>query len=123
MKDLRLNVIGIFFALLFGAEIIFLLQLFEIIPKDYYESLPQLFDSKTLPISIFLLTVVSYLITRVSYIQPVRQLRTEIAQFLAGSKNTAFQQTDRFNPDLSYVGNFFYRSLDILRNFKEEFKS
>jgi serine phosphatase RsbU (regulator of sigma subunit) len=123
MKSLKLNVIGIFFALLLGVEIIFLFQLFGIFPQDLYGVIPEVLNNFLLPIVIFLLTISGYSLVRMSYIQPVRQLRTEIAMFLAWAKTGAQQQTERFNPDLSYVGNFFYRSLDILRNFKDEFKS
>ena len=76
-----------------------------------------------MPFFIFGLSIGGYLLVRSNYIQPVRQLRTEIAMFLAGAKNINQPQIDRFNPDLSYVGSFFYRSLDILRNLKDEFKS
>jgi hypothetical protein len=83
MKSLKLNVIGIFFALLLGVEIIFLFQLFGIFPQDLYGVIPEILNNFLLPIVIFLLTISGYSLVRMSYIQPVRQLRTEIAMFLA----------------------------------------
>lgn len=57
------------------------------------------------------------------YVMPIAVLRKEIAYFLAGARQTKRLEASPLNPDLSYVTSFFHRSLEILKNFKEEFKS
>lgn len=64
-----------------------------------------------------------YLFLKRTYIDPIRILRTEIAHFLAGVQSPRHLNTNIQNQDISYVGNFFHRSLEILKNFKEEFQS
>jgi len=64
-----------------------------------------------------------YFFLKKTYIDPIRILRTEIAHFLAGVQSPKKLDTKSQNPDISYIGNFFHRSLEILRNFKEEFQS
>lgn len=63
------------------------------------------------------------IIIRFLYIRPVQQLRREISHFLAGSKNSHTLSSSWWNPDIDYVTNFFNKSLEILRKFKEEFRA
>lgn len=57
------------------------------------------------------------------YAMPIAVLRKEIAYFLAGARQASRLEASPLNPDLSYVTSFFHRSLEILKNFKEEFQS
>ncbi len=63
------------------------------------------------------------IVVKILYIRPVQQLRREIAQFLAGSKNSQTLSGSWWSPDIDYVTNFFNKSLEILRKFKEEFRA
>lgn len=56
-------------------------------------------------------------------IKPVRSLKKEIAFFLTGSKQGGALMVGNMNPDVRFVINFFNKSLEILKNFKEEFKA
>lgn len=56
-------------------------------------------------------------------IKPVRSLKKEIAFFLTGSKQGGTLTVGNVNPDVRFVINFFNKSLEILKNFKEEFKA
>lgn len=56
-------------------------------------------------------------------IKPVRSLKKEIAFFLTGSKQGGSLIVGNMNPDVRFVINFFNKSLEILKNFKEEFKA
>ncbi len=73
-------------------------------------------------LSLFFLTGL-YFTARRYFAAPVRQMRQEIAYFLAGVTGKPRVDTDSYTPDAAYVISFFYRYLDILRNFKEEFQS
>lgn len=64
-----------------------------------------------------------YFTARKYFAAPMRQLRQEVAYFLAGVTGKPRIDTEGYTPDAAYVVSFFYRSLDILRNFKEEFQS
>ena len=56
-------------------------------------------------------------------IKPIRSLKKEIAFFLTGSKQGGVLTVGNMNPDVRFVINFFNKSLEILKNFKEEFKA
>jgi serine phosphatase RsbU (regulator of sigma subunit) len=56
-------------------------------------------------------------------IKPIRSLKKEIAFFLTGSKQWTTLAVGNMNPDVRFVINFFNKSLEILKNFKEEFKA
>ncbi len=71
----------------------------------------------------FLQIVILLVVQKLAYVGPIDQLKKEIAHFLAGVKSGTRIPPSLFNPDLSYISSFFYRSLEILRNFKEEFQS
>ncbi len=66
---------------------------------------------------------VLFVIMQFIYVRPIAMLRHEIAYFLAGARQTNRLDDIPLNPDLAYVASFFHRSLEILRNFKEEFQS
>lgn len=59
----------------------------------------------------------------VTSIKPIRSLKKEIAFFLTGSKQGGALKIGNMNPDVRFVINFFNKSLEILKNFKEEFKA
>jgi serine phosphatase RsbU (regulator of sigma subunit) len=59
----------------------------------------------------------------VTSIKPIRSLKKEIAFFLTGSKQWGTLTVGNMNPDVRFVINFFNKSLEILKNFKEEFKA
>ena len=73
--------------------------------------------------SSFLTSTGFYFVARKYFAVPIHQLRQEIAYFLAWVTGKPRINTDGYAPDAAYVVSFFYRSLDILRNFKEEFQS
>lgn len=68
---------------------------------------------------IAILSLLAYLTS----IKPIRSLQKEIAFFITGSKQGGAITVGNMNPDVRYVITFFNKSLEILRNFKEEFKS
>lgn len=70
-------------------------------------------------IEILILSLLAY----VTSIKPVRGLKKEIAFFLTGSKRGGSLLVGNMNPDVRFVINFFNKSLEILKNFKEEFKA
>lgn len=76
-------------------------------------------------VMILALLEISILATIAYYtaIMPVRDLKKEIALFLTGSKENKSSTTTNLNPDIRFISNFFHKSLEILRNFKEEFKA
>ena len=57
------------------------------------------------------------------YINPIRQLRKEIALFLTGAKDESNLSITGLNEDANFITNFFNKSLQILRNFKDEMKA
>ncbi|OIP53032.1 hypothetical protein AUK10_03035 [Candidatus Gracilibacteria bacterium CG2_30_37_12] len=59
----------------------------------------------------------------ITSIKPIRSLKKEIAFFITGSKEGTSLTVGNMNPDARYVINFFNKSLEILKNFKEEFKA
>jgi hypothetical protein len=59
----------------------------------------------------------------ITSIKPIRSLKQEIAFFITGSKEGTALTVGNMNPDARYVINFFNKSLEILKNFKEEFKA
>lgn len=66
---------------------------------------------------------VLFLIANRLYMRPVKDLKKEIAMFLAGSKKDGQLTGEYYNPDIRFVTNFFNKSLEILKNFKEEFQA
>lgn len=70
-------------------------------------------------LEILILSGLAYLTS----IKPVRSLKKEIAFFLTGSQQGGSLTVGNVNPDVRFVINFFNKSLEILKNFKEEFKA
>lgn len=126
MKGLRLPLIPALFSLFFLLQLLCLAVFSGWIEIPGMNFLAAMDDAYKLGI-FFGFTLVSwaslYLYLKAGYIEPIRILRTEIAHFLAGVQSPRKLDTTSQNPDVSYVGNFFHRSLEILKNFKEEFQS
>lgn len=70
-------------------------------------------------VEILILSGLAYLTS----IKPIHSLKKEIAFFLTGSKQWGVLTVGNMNPDVRFVINFFNKSLEILKNFKEEFKA
>lgn len=126
MKDLRQASLFAVFCLTMIVQGGFFLVFFGIIPIEGYSF--TLGDTQSLIACIFLLVSISltallYFVAHTYFANPIRILRAEIAYFLAGITDKKRIDTSRFTTDSAYVISFFYRSLDILRNFKEEFQS
>jgi len=126
MKSLRISLFSAFFLLFFSLQVVSFGILFGNLyfPEiAFFAQLNFLFKQGIF----FGLTLtfwgLLYLFLKKTYIDPIRILRTEIAHFLAGVKSPKRLDTNLQNQDISYVGNFFHRSLEILKNFKEEFQS
>jgi serine phosphatase RsbU (regulator of sigma subunit) len=126
MKDLRQASLFAVFLLTISLQAGFFLLFFGIIPAQEYSI--ELGTQETYITLIFtslsiILTSLLYFVARIYFANPIRILRTEIAYFLAGITDKKRIDTTSFTADSAYVISFFYRSLDILRNFKEEFQS
>ncbi|MCK9272807.1 PP2C family protein-serine/threonine phosphatase [Candidatus Gracilibacteria bacterium] len=67
--------------------------------------------------------VVIYFFTFTSIIKPISDLKREIAQFLTGGKKGQSLEFSGANPEIKYIISFFNRSLEMLKNVKEEFIS
>lgn len=126
MKGLRLPLFPALFSLFFLLQLLCLAVFSGWIELPGMHFLSDMGDAYKLGV-FFGFTIVSwaslYLYLKAGYIEPIRILRTEIAHFLAGVQSPRKLDTTSQNPDISYVGNFFHRSLEILKNFKEEFQS
>ena len=76
---------------------------------------------------IFLITIIEIVILSIiaytTSIKPIRILKKEIALFLTGAQKWESLTVENMNPDVRFVINFFNKSLEILKNFKEEFKA
>ncbi|NDK19591.1 SpoIIE family protein phosphatase [Candidatus Gracilibacteria bacterium] len=76
---------------------------------------------------IFLITIIEIVILSIiaytTSIKPIRILKKEIALFLTGAQKGESLTVENMNPDVRFVINFFNKSLEILKNFKEEFKA
>lgn len=126
MNSLRLSLFSTLFFLFFLVQASCFGVLTGIVSYPELEFLALLSEFNKLSI-FFGLSVLSwlgiYIFLKKTYIEPIRTLRTEIAHFLAGVQSPKKLDTNSQNQDISYVGNFFHRSLEILKNFKEEFQS
>ena len=126
MKDLRQASLLAVFCLTMIVQGGFFLVFFGIIPVEGYVfnlgATESIVTVCLLALSLFL-TALLYFVAYIYFAHPIRVLRGEIAYFLAGITNKARIDTSHFTTDSAYVISFFYRSLDILRNFKEEFQS
>lgn len=67
--------------------------------------------------------VVIYFFTFTSIIKPISDLKREIAQFLTWWKKWQSLEFSGANPEIKYIISFFNRSLEMLKNVKEEFIS
>ncbi len=91
------------------------------LPPDW-SSLFQLYSSYAPILAIIEILILASL-AYVTSIKPIRSLKKEIAFFLTGSKQGSSLVVSNMNPDVRFVINFFNKSLEILKNFKEEFKA
>jgi hypothetical protein len=67
--------------------------------------------------------IVSYVIAQSMLISPIIRLKKEIAQFITGGKRgSALELTSR-NPEMRFIVDFFNKTLNFLKNFKDEFQS
>lgn len=105
------------FAFLFLALDAFLVLGGDILPG--FSELPQTSVVLVAALEIIVLSGLAYLTS----IKPVKSLKKEIALFLAGSKQAGALTVGNVNPDVRFVINFFNKSLEILKSFKEEFKA
>jgi hypothetical protein len=126
MNSLRISLFSTIFFLALVVQVFFfgiLTEMFEIPRLEFLAHLNELEKLE----GFFLLSVLCwsalYLFLKYTYVNPIRILRTEIAHFLAGVPSPKKLNTNVQNQDISYVGNFFHRSLEILKNFKEEFQA
>lgn len=126
MKSLRITLFSALFLLFFSLQIATFGVLFGILyfpVLGFLEHLDMMFKQAIFFGLTLIFWGILYLFLKRTYIDPIRILRTEIAHFLAGVQSPRRLNTNVQNPDISYVGNFFHRSLEILKNFKEEFQS
>ncbi len=126
MNSLRISLFSTLFFLTFLVQAFcfgILSGSFSIPQLDFLTRLSEFYKlCILLGISIFSYIVI-YIYLKYTYVNPIRILRTEIAHFLAGVPSPVRLKTGSKNQDISYVGNFFHRSLEILKNFKEEFQT
>lgn len=78
---------------------------------------------KFLPLVFLLVLIGLGVLVEMAYIAPGKEIRREIARFIAGGKDLSPIGPFPLNPDLTFAGDFFVRSLQILKNFKDEFHS
>lgn len=129
MNKFRINPVSILFIALILAQV-GLFGVFsgwlDVSGTPILESLPTLEASSQLAVFFgvaILELIVLYAYLKQRYMEPIRTLRTEIAHFLAGAPSPKRLDTSAQTADISYVGSFFHRSLEILKTFKEEFQS
>ena len=60
---------------------------------------------------------------RAVYVVPIYSLKKEIALFLTGARSEDSLSVSGLNSDANFIINFFNKSLQILRNFKDEMKA
>lgn len=123
LSDLLKNVLYLALTAFFVFDAFVLVTIFrpELIPENPYALL--ITENKDLLVAIFALqTFVYALLTWVVLISPIRNLRKQVAYFIAGVRSTGLPPP-RGYPDLTYIIGFFNRSFEILWNFKEEFKA
>ncbi len=126
MKRLKQHLLFLLFVSILSIQGIFFLGISGIFPLSSL-GFPEEFSSGLGSIVLLWVSMGGlgffYFFVQRTYIRPILLLRTEIAYFLAGVQSPKRLETKNLNPDLSYVGSFFHRSLEILKNFKEEFQS
>ncbi|MDD2891902.1 MAG: SpoIIE family protein phosphatase [Candidatus Gracilibacteria bacterium] len=113
MNFLLRNIFFIFAILFLGIDIFFVFSN-DFLTEKY---IPYVFVIAILEVSI--LSSLAYY----SSIKPIRSLKKEIALFLTGAHQGGNLAVENLNPDVRFVTNFFNKSLEILKNFKEEFKA
>lgn len=113
MDSLLRNIFFIFVLIFLIVDGLFLLDENSIV-QNYVSYIPAL-----AMVEILILSSLAYFTS----IKPIRSLKKEIAFFITGSKQGGALTIGNMNPDVRYVITFFNKSLEILRNFKEEFKS
>jgi len=64
-----------------------------------------------------------FAVAQFSLLSPIVKLKREIALFLTGGKRGASLELASRNPEMRFIVGFFNRSLEILKNFKEELQS
>lgn len=80
-------------------------------------------ENRNLVISLLIgQTIVYAAVARAVLTAPIRQLRKQVAYFIAGVRTGGLPLPKGY-PDLTYIINFFNRSFEILWNFKDEFRA
>jgi hypothetical protein len=67
--------------------------------------------------------IIMYAVAQFSILSPIIKLKREIALFLTGGKRGSSLDLVSRNPEMRFIVNFFNKSLEILKNFKEELQS
>ena len=67
--------------------------------------------------------IIMFVVAQFSLLSPIVKLKREIALFLTGGKRGASLELASRNPEMRFIVGFFNRSLEILKNFKEELQS
>lgn len=123
VTDFFKNVLSLALAAFFAFDAFVLVTLFapDLIPDNPYSNLVT--ENTDLLVAIFALQTFAYAaLTWALLISPIRQLRRQVAYFIAGVRSTGLPPPKGY-PDLTYIIGFFNRSFEILWNFKEEFKA
>lgn len=123
MNFLLRNIVFIVFIIFFSIDGIFLASFLFSIPLIPDEILGLMQKPSVIFIFTIFQIVLLMLLAYFTSIKPIRGLKKEIASFITGSKNNKQSQTESINPDARYITNFFNKSIEILKNFKEEFKA
>ncbi len=123
LSDSLKNVLYLALAAFFAFDAFVLVTIFspELLPENPYAIL--ITENKDLLVAIFALQTFTYaLLTWIVLISPIRNLRKQVAYFIAGVRSSGLPPPKGY-PDLTYIIGFFNRSFEILWNFKEEFKA
>ncbi len=123
ISDPLKNVLYLALAAFFAFDAFVLVTIFspELLPENPYATL--ISENKDLLVAVFALQTFAYaLLTWIVLISPIRNLRRQVAYFIAGVRSTGLPPPKGY-PDLTYIIGFFNRSFEILWNFKEEFKA
>lgn len=64
-----------------------------------------------------------FIMAYTTLISPINRLKKEIALFLTGGKKGSQLALISRNPEMRFIIGFFNKSLEILKNFKEELQS
>lgn len=118
MAFLLRNLFLLIFIFFVGFDGVFFASSFMDTPIIFFWNLQEVFPIIALT-QMSILTVFAHF----TYIKPLRGLKREIALFLAGSKNGGKFRAGNINPDIRFITSFFNKSLEILKNFKDEFKA